>query len=149
MLDQDDMVNGRVLREGEVMGKVGNFDRRENGTTYHLHFDVQVPTRDGWMYINPYSMLVTAYERLIGGRGAEIKEEVVASAPADATQSEVRLDGSPSAGPVNRQASITPVAIKPEAETNHTRRARIGHRGVKAHASAHLHTHCFRRCGRI
>jgi hypothetical protein len=76
------------------MGKVGNFDRRENGTTYHLHFDVQVPTRGGWMFINPYSMLVTAYERLIGGRGTEIKEQLLALAPPDGAQS-VRPHASP------------------------------------------------------
>jgi Peptidase family M23 len=148
MLDQDDVLSGRVLREGEVIGKVGNFDHRENGTTYHLHFDVQVPTRDGWVFVNPYSMLVTAYERLIGGRGTEIKEELIATAPQDANQSEVRLDGAASGGLDIRQASTTPIAARPETETNHARRARILHRGVRSRASAHLHAHCFRRCAR-
>ena len=27
-----------------MVGKVGNFDKIENGTTYHLHFELQVPT---------------------------------------------------------------------------------------------------------
>src|SRR5260370_27716925 len=71
----DGMVNGRLVREGEVIGKVGNFFRRERGTTYHLHFDVQVPTKYGWVFVNPYMTLVAAYERLIRGRGQEIKEQ--------------------------------------------------------------------------
>jgi hypothetical protein len=71
----DGMVSGRLVREGEVIGKVGNFFRRERGTTYHLHFDVQVPTKYGWVFVNPYMTLVAAYERLIRGRGQEIKEQ--------------------------------------------------------------------------
>ena len=46
-----------------------------NGTTRHLHFDVQLFTRDGWIWVNPYTTLVAAYERLIGGRGREIGPE--------------------------------------------------------------------------
>ena len=68
------MVSGRAVHEGEVIGKVGNFLRRERATTYHLHFDMQVPTRYGWVFVNPYMTLVAAYERLIRGRGQEIKE---------------------------------------------------------------------------
>ena len=40
----DGMLSGRPVREGEVIGKVGNFFKRERATTYHLHFDLQVPT---------------------------------------------------------------------------------------------------------
>jgi hypothetical protein len=71
-LDQDRMVSGRVVQEGEVVGKVGNFLRRERATTYHLHFDIQVPTRYGWVFVNPYMSLVAAYERTIQGRGREL-----------------------------------------------------------------------------
>jgi hypothetical protein len=71
-LDQDRMVSGRLVQEGEVVGKVGNFLRRERATTYHLHFDVQVPTRYGWVFVNPYLSLVAAYERTIQGRGREL-----------------------------------------------------------------------------
>jgi hypothetical protein len=71
-LDQDRMVSGRVVHEGEVLGKVGNFLRRERATTYHLHFDIQVPTRYGWVFVNPYMSLVAAYERTIQGRGREL-----------------------------------------------------------------------------
>jgi hypothetical protein len=41
-------------------------------TTTHLHFEIQVPTRDGYVRINPYMTLVAAYEHLIGARGSEI-----------------------------------------------------------------------------
>jgi hypothetical protein len=71
-LDQDRMVSGRAVHEGEVVGKVGNFQRRERATTYHLHFDVQVPTKYGWVFVNPYMSLVAAYERTIQGRGREL-----------------------------------------------------------------------------
>jgi len=71
-LDQDRMVSGRVVHEGEVVGKVGNFFRRERATTYHLHFDIQVPTKYGWVFVNPYMSLVAAYERAIQGRGREL-----------------------------------------------------------------------------
>jgi hypothetical protein len=72
-LDAAGMLSGRRVHEGEVIGKVGNYNRREHGTTYHLHFDMQVPTRIGWLFVNPYMTLVASYERLIGARGREIK----------------------------------------------------------------------------
>ena len=74
-IDGDGLVSGRFVREGEVIGKVGNFSRRERATTYHLHFDMQVPTKYGWVFVNPYMTLVAAYERLIRGRGVELKAE--------------------------------------------------------------------------
>jgi hypothetical protein len=75
--DADGMVSGRFVREGEVIGKVGNFFRRERATSYHLHFDIQVPTNYGWVFVNPYMTLVASYERLIRGRGREIEEQEV------------------------------------------------------------------------
>jgi hypothetical protein len=74
-LDEEGVSSGRILKEGEEFGKVGSFFRRERATSYHLHFDMQVPTRYGWVFVNPYMTLVAAYERLIGGRGTEITEE--------------------------------------------------------------------------
>ncbi len=79
-IDQDGFFSGRVVREGETVGKVGNYSGREGGTSYHLHFDMQVPTADGWVLINPYMTLVSAYERLIGGRGEEIHEQEIKQA---------------------------------------------------------------------
>ena len=54
-----------------MIGAVDDYERHQGGTTYHLHFDMQVPTRDGWIYVNPYMTLVASYERLIGARPAE------------------------------------------------------------------------------
>jgi hypothetical protein len=79
LLDAGGVLSGRTVTAGEVIGQIGNFSGHENGTSYHLHFDVQVPTRIGWVYVNPYMTLVAAYERLIGGRGAELVDDVVAS----------------------------------------------------------------------
>lgn len=74
-LDEEAVLSGRVLKQGEEFGKVGSYFQHERATTYHLHFDMQVPTKYGWVFVNPYMTLVAAYERLIGGRGTEIKEE--------------------------------------------------------------------------
>lgn len=70
-LDADGMVHGRRVAEGEKIGVVSNYQDRIGGTTVHLHFDVQVFTRDGWLWVNPYVTLISSYERLIGGRGRE------------------------------------------------------------------------------
>jgi hypothetical protein len=73
-LDEDNVLSGRSVKEGEIIGKAGNFNRRDNLTTYHLHFEVMVPTRDGWARVNPYMTLVASYERLIGARGTEVDD---------------------------------------------------------------------------
>ncbi len=73
-MDRDGVLSGRRVHEGEVIAQVSNFSRREAGTSYHLHFDVQVPTKDGWVFVNPYMTLVASYERLIGARGEEMPE---------------------------------------------------------------------------
>ncbi len=73
-LDSDQILSGKLVRAGDVIGKVGNYNDGERGTTYHLHFDMQVPTKLGWVFVNPYMTLVSAYERLINGRGREIKD---------------------------------------------------------------------------
>jgi hypothetical protein len=72
VMDADGILNGRHVEEGEKIGVVSNYLDRPNGTTRHLHFDVQVFTRDGWLWVNPYVTLVSAYERLIHGRGREV-----------------------------------------------------------------------------
>lgn len=74
LLDADGIVSGKLVHAGEAIGKVGNYNNGERGTTYHLHFDMQVPTKVGWVFVNPYMTLVSAYERLIGARGTEIKD---------------------------------------------------------------------------
>ena len=74
-LDADGVLNGRRVAEGEKIGVVSNYLDHPNGTSRHLHFDVQVFTRDGWLWVNPYTTLVSAYERLIRGRGRELGTE--------------------------------------------------------------------------
>ena len=76
---------------------VSNYLDHPNGTTRHLHFDVQVFTRDGWLWVNPYVTLISAYERLIRGRGREIGPEI-AAAPAVAHALPEDVDPSRSAG---------------------------------------------------
>jgi hypothetical protein len=71
-MDADGILNGRQVAEGEKIGVVSNYLDFPNGTSYHLHFDVQVFTRDGWIWVNPYTTLIASYERLIRGRGREI-----------------------------------------------------------------------------
>jgi hypothetical protein len=71
-MDADGVVSGRHVTEGEKIGMVSNYQDHAGGTTNHLHFDVQVFTRDGWLWVNPYVTLISAYERLIGARGREI-----------------------------------------------------------------------------
>jgi hypothetical protein len=80
-MDADGVLNGRSVAEGEKFGVVSNYLDHPNGTTRHLHFDVQVFTRDGWLWVSPYVTLISAYERLIHGRGREIGPES-ASMPA-------------------------------------------------------------------
>ena len=74
-MDADGVLNGRHVWESEKIGLVSNYLDHPNGTTRHLHFDTQVFTRDGWLWVNPYVTLVSAYERLIHGRGREIGPE--------------------------------------------------------------------------
>jgi murein DD-endopeptidase MepM/ murein hydrolase activator NlpD len=77
-LDASGMLNGRPVDEGEKIGVVSNYLDHPNGTSLHLHFDVQVFTRDGWIWVNPYVTLISAYERLLRGRGHEIGPETAA-----------------------------------------------------------------------
>jgi hypothetical protein len=72
-MDADGLLNGRAVNEGEIIGKVATWGDFENGTSYHLNFNIQVFTSIGWVWVNPYMTLVAAYERLIGGRGTEIE----------------------------------------------------------------------------
>lgn len=72
-MDADGLLSGRHVSEGEIIGKVGTWGDYERGTSYHIHFNIQVFTKVGWVWVNPYMTLVAAYERQIGGRGTEIK----------------------------------------------------------------------------
>lgn len=78
-LNADGMFNGRIVTEGEKIGVISNYLDHPAGTSMHLHFDVQVFTRDGWIWVSPYVTLVSAYERLIRARGREIGPEVAST----------------------------------------------------------------------
>ncbi|MBU6458575.1 MAG: peptidoglycan DD-metalloendopeptidase family protein [Bradyrhizobium sp.] len=88
-MDADGLLNGRQVGEGETIGVVSNYLDHPNGTTRHLHFDVQVFTRDGWLWVNPYVTLISAYERLIRGRGREIGPEIAGAPVAHAMPEDV------------------------------------------------------------
>ena len=83
-----------------MIGAVDDYEDHQGGTTYHLHFDVQVPTRDGWVFVNPYMTLVAAYERLIGARGTVVNDSMFAAASAGAAAPAVdgQALGSPKPG---------------------------------------------------
>jgi len=76
------MVSGRQVRMGETIGTLSNFSRRPGGTSYHLHFDMQVFGRSGWVLVNPYMTLVAAYEHLTGSQGVLKPTPAAASIPA-------------------------------------------------------------------
>jgi murein DD-endopeptidase MepM/ murein hydrolase activator NlpD len=98
-MDEDGLLNGRRVAEGEQIGVVSNYLDRPSGTSRHLHFDVQVFTRDGWIWVNPYTTLISAYERLIRGRGHERGTEPVSAAavahalPEDVSRHDVHEGG--------------------------------------------------------
>lgn len=90
-LDDDGIVSGHMVKEGEPLGTIGNFNRRPGWTTTHLHFEMLVPTRDGWVRVNPYMTLVASYEQLIRARGTEIAEpppDASAETPPESSDSE-------------------------------------------------------------
>lgn len=74
-MDAEGWLSGRKVSEGEIIGKVATWGDYEKGTSYHIHFNIQVFTKVGWVWVNPYMTLVAAYERQIGGRGTELKPD--------------------------------------------------------------------------
>jgi murein DD-endopeptidase MepM/ murein hydrolase activator NlpD len=90
LLDAANVVSGRRVAAGELLGQIGNFSQHENGTSYHVHFDVQVPTRAGWVFVSPYMTLVSAYERLIGARGTEVSDMIARAGDGAMTLAAIR-----------------------------------------------------------
>ena len=79
-LNADGLLNGRIVAEGEKIGVISNYLDHPAGTSMHLHFDIQVFTRDGWIWVSPYVTLVSAYERLVRARGREVGTEIAGTA---------------------------------------------------------------------
>jgi murein DD-endopeptidase MepM/ murein hydrolase activator NlpD len=125
-LDADGMLSGKQLSEGDTIGKVGNYNDYERGTTYHLHFDMQVPTRIGYVFVNPYMTLVSAYERLIGGRGTEIEPKPLLPPPAKVTETKPTDSNAAAKSKVERH----PLAVRlpPHRPRHRVHRRRIAHR---------------------
>jgi Peptidase family M23 len=145
-VDAAGMVSGRLVREGEKIGKVGNYFKRERATTYHLHFDVQVPTKYGWVFVNPYMTLVAAYERLIRGRGQEIGDDVPTAAVPPSSEAPRPLVAKPTETAVESPSEIvdsgmarddqvdqaSPVAASVPADAGISHRNGVEHRGASA-----------------
>jgi hypothetical protein len=142
LLDAAGVVSGRKVTTGELLGQIGNFSQHENGTSYHLHFDIQVPTRAGWVFVSPYMTLVAAYERAIGGRGAEIPDVQIPDLPV-ARAPVGTIDGTTVApltlatiqqailGPAERVGPVAPVVdMRPRMRFTGGCGAYIGHRRV-------------------
>lgn len=117
-LDEDGIVGGRRVAEGETLGTIGNYNRRPGMTTTHLHFEIQVPTRDGYVRVNPYMTLVASYEQLIGARGREIGEpappahDIAAAENGTASAGEIPIKTAAAAALVPAVAKIAPVEKK-------------------------------------
>jgi hypothetical protein len=137
-MDAGGWLSGRPVKEGEIMGKVADWGDHENGTSYHIHFNMQVFTKSGWVWVNPYASLVLAYERLIGGRGTEIKpgdpapvipdKPPVVLRPAEPATAKIPTIDNPYAKPAQAPDAKPDVAESAAARTHqrprHRRRAR-------------------------
>jgi murein DD-endopeptidase MepM/ murein hydrolase activator NlpD len=132
-MDQDRVLSGRRVYEGEVIGQVGNYSKREGGTSYHLHFDIQVPTRDGWVFVNPYMTLVASYERLIGGRGEEIASDAAPMAVGPRTFPATLGQGGKPIGLTMQEEKPIPSIIREEKSgpRKHVSKKRSGHKSKK------------------
>jgi hypothetical protein len=111
-MDAAGLLNGQRVSQGEILGKVANWGDYENGTSYHIHFNMQVFSKVGWVWVNPYMTLVAAYERLIDGRGVEI----LAGQPAPPTPDKPPVILHPTQIPEPAAALAAPVAV-PAAQT--------------------------------
>ncbi len=109
MMDANGLMSGRQISEGENLGTVSTWGDKERGTSYHLHFNLQVFTKVGWVWVNPYMTLVAAYERLIGARGTEIKAPEPAPPTADSPTVVLPLPRAPA---IADAAPPKPAAVK-------------------------------------
>ena len=141
-MDADGLLNGRPVSAGEIIGKVATWGDYSNGTSYHLHFNMQVFTMIGWVWVNPYMTLVAAYERMIGARGTEIypgepsppvpaKPPVVAIAPQHPATAQRTANAEPAASEKSEETSAE------HAKRHHRRHVRREHRVHRVHRVRH------------
>jgi hypothetical protein len=127
-MDDDGVLSGREVSQGEIIGKVATWGDFENGTSYHMHFNMQVFTKVGWVWVNPYMTLVLAYGRMIGGRGTELKPGE--PTPPVPDKPPVILNPSPVAAP----SADGPKAEKPAAKPQKPRKQRHRRRTRRHHS---------------
>src|SRR5665213_4017553 len=108
-LDEGGWLDGRPVGEGEIIGKVATWGDYEHGTSYHIHFNIQVFTKIGWVWVNHYMTLVAAYERQIGGRGTEINP----GEPAPPVPDKPPVILHPAPVPEAAAVSPSPIAVSP------------------------------------
>ncbi|HWV55651.1 M23 family metallopeptidase [Pseudorhodoplanes sp.] len=122
-LDDDNIFSGRLVKEGDPLGTIGNYNRRPGMTTTHLHFELQVPTRDGYVRVNPYVTLLAAYEHLIGARG----REVIQPSPGDAADASTEAGASALAVAATHPDAkiVAGSANKNQAKARHRARVRL------------------------
>jgi hypothetical protein len=113
-MDAEGLLNGKLVSEGEIIGKVATWGDYEKGTSYHIHFNIQVFTKIGWVWVNPYMTLVAAYERLIGGRGSEILPGQPAPPIPDKPPVILHPEPAPEASVATPQAPAKPEISAPE-----------------------------------
>ncbi len=143
-LDRDSIIGGAIVKEGQPIGTIGNYDRRPGLTSTHLHFELQVPTRDGYVRVNPYMTLIAAYEHLIGARGTEysppppapdiqVEAQNPESSPADPATPAVIAVSTAAAAKIAAEAAPKGKVGKKKARAKETRKAKS--RAAKAHAA--------------
>ena len=135
-MDEDGLLTGRKVSEGEIIGKVATWGDYPNGTSYHVHFNIQVFTTSGWVWVNPYMTLVLAYEKMIGARGTEIK----AGDPPPAIPAKPPRIASPA--PPQAAAGVPLPDVKPNLMTEERNVERHKpHKRHRARAVRHRHRH--------
>jgi hypothetical protein len=130
-MDAEGLLNGKHVSAGEIIGKVATWGDYEKGTSYHIHFNIQVFTKIGWVWVNPYMTLVAAYERLIGGRGSEILPDQPAPPVPDKPPVILQTEPAPEASSATPQPQPKPeVAATQHAkpERHHQARKKRRHR---------------------
>lgn len=129
-LDANRILSGEMVKEGQPIGTIGNYDRRPGLTSTHLHFELQVPTRDGFVRVNPYMTLIAAYEQLIGARGVEYAPQPApdiqaeAPAPDGATGDHIAPAALATAAAAAKVATTVTTEPAPKPHSTETRKAR-------------------------